>query len=237
MKHIRTIALLLCALALSFVALVLWAMYTPQDSGTPTSADLCAQVVTDARNPTTGEVQEFQTPCDVPLGWDTLETDREVFVRNDEEWKRYRNDDLGVRFEYRTSPHGYLLIEHEDAASDVSLSLFNKEEYAEMLGSGIAREAPPSIAIRIFENAANVLPREWAYEHTGDSNIALASNIRDVTFAGVAGIRYTVDGLYTSDVLLLLNNGRVYLLSGEYHDNSSSVRNDFLEILTHVSLY
>lgn len=32
----------------------------------------CIQVITPARNPVTGEVIEFPTPCDVPPGWETL---------------------------------------------------------------------------------------------------------------------------------------------------------------------
>jgi len=36
---------------------------------------LCAQVITPARNPDTGEIQEFPTPCDVPEGWEIIQND------------------------------------------------------------------------------------------------------------------------------------------------------------------
>ncbi len=36
---------------------------------------ICAQVITPARNPDTGEIREFPTPCDVPEGWETIEND------------------------------------------------------------------------------------------------------------------------------------------------------------------
>lgn len=39
-------------------------------SGNPDTDQPCAQVVTEARNPATGEVREFPTPCDVPDGWE-----------------------------------------------------------------------------------------------------------------------------------------------------------------------
>ncbi len=45
-------------------------------SSTPTPADddiSCIQVITPARNPKTGEVKEFPTPCDVPEGWETVD--------------------------------------------------------------------------------------------------------------------------------------------------------------------
>jgi hypothetical protein len=37
----------------------------------PSDSDLvvCAQVITSAFNPRTGEIREYPTPCDVPEGW------------------------------------------------------------------------------------------------------------------------------------------------------------------------
>ena len=32
----------------------------------------CIQVITPARNPSTGEVKDFPTPCDVPQGWEII---------------------------------------------------------------------------------------------------------------------------------------------------------------------
>lgn len=34
----------------------------------------CPQVITPAKNPTTGECQEFSTPCDVPEGWEKVDS-------------------------------------------------------------------------------------------------------------------------------------------------------------------
>ncbi len=44
---------------------------------TPTGTDkpnqiFCAQIITKGKNPATGEIREFPTPCDVPEGWETL---------------------------------------------------------------------------------------------------------------------------------------------------------------------
>ncbi len=36
---------------------------------------MCAQVITPARNPETGEIREFPTPCDVPDGWEVIQND------------------------------------------------------------------------------------------------------------------------------------------------------------------
>ena len=34
---------------------------------------ICIQVITPARNPQTGEVRDFPTPCDVPEGWEVVQ--------------------------------------------------------------------------------------------------------------------------------------------------------------------
>lgn len=34
--------------------------------------EFCIQVITPARNPSTGEIVEFPTPCDVPDGWEPV---------------------------------------------------------------------------------------------------------------------------------------------------------------------
>jgi hypothetical protein len=36
---------------------------------------ICAQVITPARNPETGEIREFPTPCAVPDGWQPIMND------------------------------------------------------------------------------------------------------------------------------------------------------------------
>ena len=39
----------------------------------PDTDEVCIQVITPARNPQTGEVRDFPTPCDVPEGWELVE--------------------------------------------------------------------------------------------------------------------------------------------------------------------
>ncbi len=235
-------------LALIGVAIVLgfgfWYVLTAQTSLTSGGDyDVCAQVITDARNPDTGEVRTFPTPCDVPDGWDTLETDREFFTRNGEEWQRYRNDDLGLRFEYRITPEGYLLVEQDElqVPSDTLIeyvSLFDRKEYAALLESTEAREGPPAISILVFENPDALTAREWIEAERILSNIQLVQgDIRTYTISGVDAIRYTTDGLYTNDTIVAENNGRIYMISGSYAQEDSSIREDFLDMLMHFSLY
>ena len=36
---------------------------------------VCIQVIQPARNPETGQIREFPTPCDVPAGWENIQND------------------------------------------------------------------------------------------------------------------------------------------------------------------
>lgn len=48
---------------------------TPATETEEEEMTVCIQVVTPARNPETGEIREFPTPCDVPDGWEKIEND------------------------------------------------------------------------------------------------------------------------------------------------------------------
>lgn len=216
----------------------LYSLFGPKDG-----SELCAQVVTDARNPATDEIQTFPTPCDVPDGWDTLETDHEQFSRNDETWSRFRSDDLGIRFEYRVEPDGYTLVEqeasnfpHEDVVAYVSL--FNTKEYAALLASSVPAEGPPTITVVVYNNPHHYTPREWVEQERFVSNVDLANvEAAEFQFNGAPAVRYSADGLYTNDIIVAENNGRIYYISGSYGVEDSPIRRDFLDMLQYFSLY
>ena len=60
-------------------------IFAPQETNNPAKEEtvannkdegvVCIQVITPARNPETGEIHEFPTPCDVPEGWEKIEND------------------------------------------------------------------------------------------------------------------------------------------------------------------
>lgn len=64
--------------ALVGVALMAWSVRDALDRADDVAKDdnddeMCVQVITPARNPETGEVVDFPTPCDVPEGWEVVE--------------------------------------------------------------------------------------------------------------------------------------------------------------------
>ncbi len=71
------VLLLIVIVAAAVGAWWLWPMAeVPNIAPAPEiEAELCAQVITPARNPASGEIREFPTPCDVPEGWEEVEND------------------------------------------------------------------------------------------------------------------------------------------------------------------
>lgn len=205
--------------------------------------EVCAEIITDARNPATGEIRTFPTPCDVPEGWDTLETDHDQIIKGTETWSRYRNDDLGIRFEYRVAPDGYELVKGDASAVPQKslveyVSLFNSKELEELKVSNIPREYPPAISVFIYDNPYKYSPREWVEKENIVSGLNLATSaVSDFEISGVPAVRYFTDGLYPADVIVALNNGRIYYISGSFISKDAPIRKDFLQILQTLALY
>lgn len=44
-----------------------------EEAGHDDEGTVCIQVITPAKNPETGEVVEYPTPCDVPDGWEIVQ--------------------------------------------------------------------------------------------------------------------------------------------------------------------
>ena len=76
--------------------------------------EFCAQVITAAKNPATGEVRDFPTPCDVPEGWVKVEAGSEVSPQSQpeseipaqnpsESLKTYTNTTFGYELKYPAS--------------------------------------------------------------------------------------------------------------------------------------
>jgi hypothetical protein len=62
-------------------------------------AQICIQVITPAKNNQSGEVKDFPTPCDVPEGWEKIDSSAEIIPASEEK-QTYSNKDFGIEFDY-----------------------------------------------------------------------------------------------------------------------------------------
>lgn len=108
-------------------------------------SEICIQVITPARNPKTGEIRDFPTPCDVPEGWEKIESE----VMNDTTgWQTYRNEEFGFEVKY---PNFYSIDEIEKGLI--------KFEYIQEPSKNYIYGGRNSITITVFENGQTY---DWA---------------------------------------------------------------------------
>lgn len=219
-----------------------WWYFSAHNGGM--NGELCVQVLTDARNPETGEVATFPTPCDVPEGWDILEANgNQTFTKDGAEFQRYFNADSGLSFAYRINPDGYTLIEHSpgeeviDPTLEKHMTLFDIDEYQEALSATEPREGPPGITIMVFGNTEGLSAEKWLSEHARVANFMEGTEFETVSIGGAEGVRFLADGLYQNDVVILDNNSNIYLFSGAFNSPEDQIREDYIEFLNTVSLF
>ena len=68
------IGALLLGIIIGYFALPSPVAQAPQN-GERSDDTFCIQVITPARNPDTGEIREFATPCDVPEQWEIIQNE------------------------------------------------------------------------------------------------------------------------------------------------------------------
>ncbi len=78
-RMLKNVAIVVLLAALAGVGYLVWNQkevpLETQNLPVKNEPEVCIQVITPARNPETGEIREFPTPCDVPEGWELIEND------------------------------------------------------------------------------------------------------------------------------------------------------------------
>lgn len=158
-----------------------------------------------------------------------------------ENFKTYTDPASGFSFRYREEPDGYVLIERPAEALYPNhlktYVLMLRSDQKEMENTTVPREGPPAISVQILKNSKRQQPRMWAEEHTNLSNIQLArgGDVTDELFKDLRAIRYTADGLYLSDTIVVAHGDHMYVISGEYIDGQSATRRDFGPFLDSIA--
>lgn len=145
----------------------------------------------------------------------------------------YTNDELGLAFQYRREPDGYLLeVPQRGAGEDPdfvkAVILMLKSDYEDLMRFPDGREGPPTMNVLVFKNPKKQKPQAWVDAHPGISNIQLKrTDPVEFSVAGAQAIRYGADGLYLSDNVVIAHGSYVYFVSGSYLDENSTIRRDF----------
>jgi hypothetical protein len=147
----------------------------------------------------------------------------------------YESAELGFAFDY--PPDRYVLeeVNRSDAAAELekTIVLTPREDAERELPQG--GEAPPTITLRVFGNVNRQQPLTWADAHMAYSSINLkVGPIANTVIGGAKGIRYTNDGLYRAENVIVGHGGRIYMATGAYLDEDSDLRRDFKPIVDSI---
>jgi len=230
------------AMAIAILILVAWHSIPTNALDSGEHNEVCIQVITEAREPSTGKVYEFPTPCDVPEGWDVLEGGGQgSFEDQGATYQNFRNQDLGISFAYRTAPDGNIMLEPDaslltNPTPVLYRTIVNEKAYQELMASSMPREGPPMITIMVFENPDNLSPEEWIAKYPRRANYDPQQDGQWVTLThstvgGLDVVRYRPLGLYDNDAVVATQNGYAYLLIGSYSYPQDPIRTDFLYLL------
>ncbi len=148
--------------------------------------------------------------------------------------------DDSISFAYKSGPDGYTLSVKGDELQEYqefikSIVLMNTREYEELLKSDFPRSGPPAISITILESGAETSPRAWVQGNPFWSLLGTrGSEMTEITVDGIRAVQYQADGLYPSDMIAVIHEGRAYLMSGSYNDPSDAMRDDFNSLVDSV---
>lgn len=126
--------------------------------------------------------------------------------------------DYGFAFSYDNEK--LILVEQlEETRGDLvyRTTLFNKNEYAEFLGSSTPREGPTAISLEVFRNPMNQTPSEWIKNHPA-ANFAFSvpNSLHSETIGTTEYATYEWDGLYRARAYATDKNGYLYLFTVTY---------------------
>jgi hypothetical protein len=177
------------------------------------------------------------TESEVDTLIDVLDADH--MAAGEEQWEQYTDEKTGFTFMYRKEPNGYILeesIQGEGENHVKTIVLMLESDYKALQQSTDAREGPPVISLQIFENVEKVQPGVWADRNSSISNVGLSlTDIEETVVAEANAVRYTADGLYPIDTVIIAHAGYIFMLSGSYLESSSAIREDFQPFIDSLS--
>lgn len=138
-------------------------------------------------------------------------------------------------FTYRKGPDGYVTLEDNsstDADFVTGLTLINKSEYEVFQNSTDAREGPPAMSVRIYNNPEKLHSSVWTIRKPLESNIELAlTEPEEAVVGGANAVHYIADGLYPMDIYVVAYGQHVYVLSVMYPGTDTAIYQDFQSLV------
>lgn len=158
----------------------------------------------------------------------------DTFEKNGNTMKRYQDDRTDISFDYRVEPDGYTAVStQEDTVLGIALIKTTDYDY---MKDGPGRGGPPAINLIIYPNDDGLSALEWALENSAYSNLQDEELVTAYTLAGIEGIRYSWEGMFNGETVIISDENNVYMFSGTSHDGDTAMKEDFDAMLRSVTL-
>lgn len=152
----------------------------------------------------------------------------------------YSSQELGLEFDYKTGPGGYVIDERipVDIGEHLRTIIIYKTEDKERIDAGNipeGGEGPPAITVTVLKNTKMLQALNWAEDNIQYSHLNLKmTDPAEVVVGGANAVRYMADGLYVSDTVVVTHGGNIYVLNGQYLEADSDLKKDFSPIVDSV---
>lgn len=143
----------------------------------------------------------------------------------------YTNASYGISFDY---PRSYVLDEYTitEGIPSYTIVLMDADDAANIPMGG---EGPASISVSIFD-ATTTSASTWVQESIA-SNFQLAMGpLSEASVDGKAAVAYRTDGLYATDNIVVIHEGKAYMFSVGWIAETDAIRSDFAQLVASVTL-
>ena len=159
------------------------------------------------------------------------------------DYDTFTDTTAGIMFEYKTAPDGYVVddlsafIGADDTSVVKVFRIINEQEKIELETSEGGREGPPVITVMVFENMLKQSASMWVDSNPRYSNIefAIGDIDRDAVVGGANAVRYRSDGLYQNENAVVAHGAYMYLFSGAFFEEGSTIHTDFKKLIDTVT--
>ncbi len=165
-------------------------------------------------------------------------------VERDVHLGQFEDQSIGLAFDYPEGSDGYViddvteLVREEFPGSEVvqAYRIMNAKEKFELENSEGGREGSPAMQLMVFKNDQRQTASMWVDATPKFSNIGMAFGEvdRDAVVGGANAVRYTTDGLYLTDNIVVASGNLTYHFSGSYLEVDSVIHQDFEGIINSV---
>ena len=179
----------------------------------PSEDEFCIQVITPARDPKTGECKDFPTPCDVPEGWEAVDS----CIDETANWKIHINSKYGYQLKYPKEWSSYIPSSDQEILDSICLG-----------------KEPNKCVLNVTVLEGTSWERE---QRLLGLTLSSKDGTKDTTFAGAMGLKrigyFGETGSLYGFATIVQSNNRVYRIwAYERTEDKSDYTSEIDQILS-----